>query len=70
MFYLNNNQAALPLSRESDRTLRKRVRDAFGEVAERLNAAVLKTAVGLALTVGSNPTLSVDYKRVMTTIGV
>jgi len=30
----------------------------FGEVAERLNAAVLKTAVGLAPTVGSNPTLS------------
>jgi hypothetical protein len=35
-------------------------RIAFGEVAERLNAAVLKTAVGLVPTVGSNPTLSVD----------
>ena len=30
----------------------------FGEVAEWSNAAVLKTAVGLASTVGSNPTLS------------
>ena len=32
----------------------------FGEVAEWLNAAVLKTAVGLAPTVGSNPTLSAN----------
>jgi hypothetical protein len=32
----------------------------LGEVAEWLNAAVLKTAVGLAPTVGSNPTLSAN----------
>ena len=36
----------------------QRAGSTFGEVAERLNAAVLKTAVGLPPTVGSNPTLS------------
>ena len=41
---------------------------ALGEVAERLNAAVLKTAVGLAPTVGSNPTLSVYNQEVKSKI--
>ena len=38
-------------------SLRLRLRLLHGEMAERFNAAVLKTAVGQP-TVGSNPTLS------------
>ena len=63
VFYLKNIQTALPLRRGSVTKIRlgpQRARSTFGEVAEWLNAAVLKTAVGLAPTVGSNPTLSAN----------
>ena len=62
VFYLKNIQDRA--TAEKRRTLLEvrmgpqGTRSTFGEVAEWLNAAVLKTAVGLAPTVGSNPTLS------------
>ena len=67
MFYLKNIQNALPLKGgallkvgwEPQGTC-----GALGEVAERLNAAVLKTAGGAEPLVGSNPTLSVDNQEV------